>query len=99
MGDCWSFRQVVFGLLVAVVKEEIKGKILDSGFFLIPLSPLSMFLFCLVLEEKLGRRWGGCRVGKGRTHKVAKTSRAKVRDLVQGITKDRQREQRDNRGN
>lgn len=56
MGDCWSFREVIFGLLVAVVKEETKGKILDSGFFLIPLSSLSMILFCLVLEEKLGRR-------------------------------------------
>jgi hypothetical protein len=42
-------------LFVAVVKEEIKRKELDSGLFLIPLSPLSLFLSYLVLGVKLGR--------------------------------------------
>jgi hypothetical protein len=36
-------------LVVAVVKEEAKGKTLDSGIFLIPLSPLLLFLSYLVL--------------------------------------------------
>ena len=36
------------GLFVVELKEEIKGKQLDSGIFLIPLSPLSLFLFYLV---------------------------------------------------
>jgi hypothetical protein len=44
---CWSFREVGCSLLVVVLKEETKGKRLDSGIFLIsffPLSPLSSYL-------------------------------------------------------
>ena len=45
-GGCWSFREVGCGLLEVIVKEETKGKKVDSGVFLIPkpsilFSPLS----------------------------------------------------------
>jgi hypothetical protein len=42
-----------------VAKEEIKGKKLDSGIFLIPFSPLSLFLFYLVLGGETGGITGG----------------------------------------
>ena len=54
MGDCWSFREFHCALLVAAVKEETKGKKLDSGIFLIPLSPLSLFLSYLVFGSEGG---------------------------------------------
>lgn len=41
-------------MLVAGVKGETKRKKLDSGIFLIPLSPLSLFLSYLVLEDEMG---------------------------------------------
>lgn len=48
VGGCWLFREVGYGLLVVVLKEEAKGKKCDPGFFpLIPLSPLSFFLSCV----------------------------------------------------
>ena len=45
--------------MVAVVKEEAKGKTLDSGIFLIPLSPLLLFLSYLVLggEARGDKGW------------------------------------------
>ena len=52
-GGSWSFREVGCSLLVAVVKEETKGKKSDSGIFLIPPSPLSLFLSYLVLGSKM----------------------------------------------
>ena len=45
-GSFWWLGRL---LVVAVVKEEAKGKTLDSGIFLIPLSPLLLFLSYLVL--------------------------------------------------
>lgn len=39
-------------MLVVMVKEESKGKTLDSESFLIPLSTLSLFFFYLVLGGK-----------------------------------------------
>jgi hypothetical protein len=59
----------VEGLLVAVVKEETKGRTLDSEISLILLSLLTLFLFYPVLELKPGDKRGEQR----RTHKVAKT--------------------------
>ena len=56
---CWSFREVGCSLLVAMVKEETKGKKFSSEIFLIPLSPLSFFLSYLVLEGKTGEIKGG----------------------------------------
>lgn len=38
---CWSFRRLVVICLVAVVKEERKGKTIDSGIFLVSLSLLA----------------------------------------------------------
>jgi hypothetical protein len=38
-----------------MIKDETKGKKLDSGGFLIPLSPLFFFLSYLVLEGRTGR--------------------------------------------
>ena len=52
MDGCWSLREVACSFLVAVVKEETKGKKLDPGIFLTPLFPLSFFLSCLVLEDE-----------------------------------------------
>jgi hypothetical protein len=51
--------RLVVGLLVAMVKEETKGKKFSSEIFLIPLSPLSFFLSYLVLEGKTGEIKGG----------------------------------------
>ena len=52
-GGWWSFKEVGCSLLVAVLKEETKGKESDSGIFLIPPSPLSLFLSYLVLGSKM----------------------------------------------
>ena len=48
----WLFGEVGCGLLIAMVKEETEGEKLDSGIFLIPLSPLSLFLSYLVLRDE-----------------------------------------------
>ena len=46
-GDgCWSFREVGCGLLVAVVKEETKGKKLDSG--------ISVYIFFFLSYLEIG---------------------------------------------
>lgn len=58
-------------LLVALVKEETNGNRLDARIFLVPLSPLSLFLSYLVLGVNQGQGW---RMGKRRTHKAAKPS-------------------------
>jgi hypothetical protein len=42
---CRTLRDIVYSLLVVVVKEETKGKKFYSGIS----SPLSLFLSCLVL--------------------------------------------------
>lgn len=47
-GSCYFVRFAVV-CLVAMVKDETKGKKLDSGIFLIPLSLLSLFLYDPVL--------------------------------------------------
>ena len=52
MDGCWLFRKVSYSLLVAVVKDETKGKKLDSGIFLSPLSLLSCFSPILCPEVK-----------------------------------------------
>jgi hypothetical protein len=56
-------------LLVSLVNQETKEKI-DSGIFLIPLSPLFMFLSDLVL----GGETKGIKSGKKKNPQVAKTS-------------------------
>jgi hypothetical protein len=66
VGHSWSFREVGCGSLVAMVKEETKGKKLDLGIFLIPLYPLSLLFPYLVIGDEIGRLM----VGNGRTHKV-----------------------------
>lgn len=47
---CWLLvvREVGCSLLIAGVKEDTKGKQLDSGIFLIFFSPVSLFLPYLV---------------------------------------------------
>jgi hypothetical protein len=50
-------------LLVAAVKEETKEKKLGSAIFLIPLSPLTLYLSYLVL----GYETRGIKVGKKKT--------------------------------
>jgi hypothetical protein len=57
-GGCWSFRETGYGLLVAMVKRETKGKKLDSG--------ISVHLFILVslLSSVLGCENRGYRVVK-----------------------------------
>ena len=50
----WLFGEVGCGLLIAMVKEETEGEKLDSGIFLIPLSPLSLFLSYLVFGSEGG---------------------------------------------
>jgi hypothetical protein len=39
LDSCWSFREIGCVLVVAVIKEETKGKKLDPGIFLF-FSPL-----------------------------------------------------------
>jgi hypothetical protein len=74
-------------ILLVMLKEETKGKKLDSGihslsiyiyiylsiylYLSISPSPLSFFLSYLVIEGEMGP---GIKGGKRRTHKVAKTS-------------------------
>ena len=64
-----GFIREVYCELVAVIHEKTKGRELDSEIFLIPLSPLSLFLSYLVLEDKTREM----KDGKRRTHKVGKT--------------------------
>lgn len=51
IGGCWPLREVGCGLLVAMRKEETKGKNIDSG--TPPPSPHPSFL-SLVIRVKLG---------------------------------------------
>lgn len=60
MGGHWSFKEVSCGFLVAVVKKmknKTKQKERDSAFFLIPLSPLFLFLSYLLFGGEIGG-WG-----------------------------------------
>ena len=65
-------EEVGCGLLVAEAKGEAREKKSDSGIFLITLSPLLLFLSCLVLGGRKGGKDNNGR--KKRTDKVAKTS-------------------------
>lgn len=49
--SCWSFREVGFGLLVVVLKEETKGKKLDSEI------SISFFPVCPSSSLSNGKRW------------------------------------------
>lgn len=53
VSGCWLFRKVG-SFLVAMVKEESNEKKLDSENDFIPLSPLIIFLFYLVLVSETG---------------------------------------------
>lgn len=71
---CWLFRRLVVICLVAVVKEERKGKTIDSGIFLVSLS--------LLASPVSSVRGETVRKGKGGKKKKPQSSKEQLQVLT-----------------